>query len=184
MGASESGLAGASALDLAYGDGAAEQLQGDRSYGELVRFVGRTEVPAILDAYDWAAVGLQGTGTVVDIGGGYGELSEALHLAHPKLRCINFDLPGVIAEAPAREGVSHVAGDMFDTRTIPECDVLLMKHVLADWSDENPNTNRNPNRYPDPNPNPSPNPNPHSKPYPNPNPCPNPSPSPKPNEVG
>ena len=98
----------------------------------------RTEVPAILGAYDWAAVGLQGSGTVVDIGGGYGELSEALHLAHPKLRCINFDLPGVIAEAPAREGVSHVAGDMFDTRTIPECDVLLMKHVLADWSDENP----------------------------------------------
>ena len=101
-----------------------------------MRFVGRTEVPAILGAYDWAAVGLQGSGTVVDIGGGYGELSEALHLAHPKLRCINFDLPGVIAEAPAREGVSHVAGDMFDTSTIPECDVILMKHVLADWSDE------------------------------------------------
>ena len=81
------------------------QQHRDPSYGELVRLVGRTEVPAILGAYDWAAVGLQGSGTVVDIGGGYGELSEALHLAHPKLRCINFDLPGVIAEAPAWLGL-------------------------------------------------------------------------------
>ena len=135
MGASESGLVGASAFELANGEGAAAQLRCDPSYGELVRFIGDTEVPAILGAYNWAAVGLEGAGTVVDIGGGYGELSEALHHAQPKLRCVNFDLAGVIAEAPARAGVSHVAGDMFDTSTIPECDVILMKHVLADWSD-------------------------------------------------
>lgn len=136
MGASESGLVGASAFELANGEGAATQLRCDPSYGELVRFIGGTEVPAILGAYDWAAVGLGGTGTVVDIGGGYGELSEALHRVQPKLRCVNFDLAGVIAEAPARAGVSHVAGDMFDTSTIPECDLILMKHVLADWSDD------------------------------------------------
>ena len=72
MGASESGLAGASAFELANGEGAAAQLRCDPSYGELVRFIGSTEVPAILGAYDWAAVGLEGVGTVVDIGGGYG----------------------------------------------------------------------------------------------------------------
>ena len=81
MGASESGLVGASALELANGGAAAAELRCDPSYGELVSYIGGTEVPAILGAYDWAAVGLEGegsaegegAGTVLDIGGGYGD---------------------------------------------------------------------------------------------------------------
>ena len=100
----------------------------------FVRYISSTEIPALLDAYAWSSIG-GGSGTVVDIGGGYGEAMSALSRRHPSLHCINLDLEVVIRDAPARDGVTHVAGDMFDASTLPPCDVLLMKHVLADWAD-------------------------------------------------
>ena len=78
---------------------------------------------------------------VVDVGGGHGTLSEALSSAFPSLLVYNLDLPTVIDSVPppARHsptGAKFISGDMFDPSTIPSpCDVVLMKHVLADWND-------------------------------------------------
>lgn len=110
-------------------------MHAEKAYGDLIAFIGSTELPAVIESYDWSTVGRGGSGVVVDVGGGHGHAMSALSLAHPRLRCINLDVEDVIATAPTLDGVTHVAGDMFDARTIPPCDVVLMKHVLADWDD-------------------------------------------------
>ncbi|KAI4346263.1 hypothetical protein L6164_013329 [Bauhinia variegata] len=47
---------------------------------------------------------------------------------------INFDLPHVIQHAPEYSGIEHVGGDMF--KSVPQGDVIFMKWILHDWSDE------------------------------------------------
>jgi SAM-dependent methyltransferase len=82
--------------------------------------------------------------TIVDIGGGYGDLLVELKSRVPTAgACICLDLLDVIEDAKStsndREStfeVKLVAGDMFDHRTIPKCDVIFTKHVLCDFSDE------------------------------------------------
>jgi len=100
---------------------------------DVARFVSSGEIPAVLDGYDWNH--LQGK-TVVDIGGGYGDMMSAVNQRFSGIRCICLDLPHVIADAERLEGVELIPGDMFDVLTIPSCDVIFMKHVLCDWSDE------------------------------------------------
>lgn len=103
-------------------------------YSEFVRFVSAGEIPALLDAFDWES--LSGS-TVVDVGGGHGAFMTAVADRFPSIDCVNLDLPEVVAEAPVpRAGVRHLGGDMFDPSTIPPCDTIVMKHVLADWDDK------------------------------------------------
>ncbi|CAN7110341.1 unnamed protein product [Brassica rapa subsp. narinosa] len=72
--------------------------------------------------------------TLVDVGGGLGtSLSQALS-KFPHLKCVNFDLPHVVSEAPQIHGVEHIGGDMFDE--VPRGQAILMKWILHDWSDE------------------------------------------------
>ena len=102
--------------------------------GQVVNRVSPEEIPAVLECVDWNAfVGK----TVVDVGGGHGALMEAVHKKHSGITCVSLDLPEVIAEAPsAPEGVILVPGDMFEPSTIPNCDVIVTKHVLCDWYDK------------------------------------------------
>lgn len=88
--------------------------------------------------------------TIVDVGGGYGELMMELKAGCPDIgECFCLDLPNVISDAistcnvestgtnPTRGGVSLVAGDMFDPSTIPTpCDLIFTKHVLCDFDDD------------------------------------------------
>ncbi|KAI4331938.1 hypothetical protein L6164_016885 [Bauhinia variegata] len=55
--------------------------------------------------------------------------------SYPHIKCINFDLPHVVADASKYEGVTHVGGDMF--QAISKADAVFMKWVMHDWSDEN-----------------------------------------------
>merc|ERR1711933_613960 len=72
--------------------------------------------------------------SLVDVGGGTGgELAEILK-TYPHIKGINFDLPHVVATATEYDGVSNVGGNMFDA--IPNADVIFMKWILHDWSDE------------------------------------------------
>lgn len=91
------------------------------------------EIPAILEGYDW---NLLTNKTVVDIGGGYGDMMRAIHSHFPGIHCKCLDLPNVIADAIPLEGIELITGDMFDVSTIPSCDVIFMKHVLCDWCDQ------------------------------------------------
>ncbi|KAG7988071.1 hypothetical protein I3843_03G168400 [Carya illinoinensis] len=73
-------------------------------------------------------------GSLVDVGGGTGEMAAKIVKAHPHVKGINFDLPHVITTAPMHQGVSHVEGNIFGA--IPNADAILLKRVLHGFSDE------------------------------------------------
>ncbi|KAF5451965.1 hypothetical protein F2P56_022462 [Juglans regia] len=78
--------------------------------------------------------GFNSIGSLVDVGGGTGEMIAKIIKSHQHIKAINFDLPHVVAAAPLRQGVSHVGGNMFEA--IPSADAIFIKCVLHDWSDE------------------------------------------------
>ena len=87
---------------------------------------------AIVDAYDFTPFG-----TICDIGGGQGILLQTILIANPHLRGILYDQENVVkghvlADMAAR--VEIQPGNFFER--VPGSDVLLLKHVLHDWSDE------------------------------------------------
>ncbi|KAG2717257.1 hypothetical protein I3843_Q030500 [Carya illinoinensis] len=73
-------------------------------------------------------------GSLVDVGGGTGEMVAQIVKAHPHIKAINFDLPHVITTAPMHQGVSHIEGNMFEA--IPNANAILLKRVLHGFSDE------------------------------------------------
>ncbi|KAM7265015.1 hypothetical protein ACFE04_002698 [Oxalis oulophora] len=78
--------------------------------------------------------GFDSVGSLVDVGGGMGKALSMIVKEYPHINCINFDLPHVISMAPKCKGVTHVGGDMF--KSIPKADVIFMKLILHNWSDE------------------------------------------------
>ncbi|CAM5240006.1 hydroxyneurosporene-O-methyltransferase [Streptomyces spiroverticillatus] len=92
------------------------------------------------DALD--GVDLSGVRRLVDIGGADGTALASLARRYPDLRGTVFDLPHVVAEAPAllaREGVADrvdtEGGDFF--AAVPAgADAYLACFILHDWSDE------------------------------------------------
>lgn len=109
----------------------------NRAMSELTRHVA-ADVAALVAA----TVGhLASTdSTVVDVGGGHGELLSAVLAGHPGLHGVVLDLPhaapGAAAWMQARGlggRARFVAGSFFDA--VPRGDVLLLKSVLHDWDD-------------------------------------------------
>ncbi|XP_077248355.1 caffeic acid 3-O-methyltransferase-like [Tasmannia lanceolata] len=84
----------------------------------------------ILETYN----GFKGVKEVVDVGGGVGTTINMIVSKYPNVKGINFDLPHVIAAAPAYPGVKHVEGDMFVS--IPSGQAIFLKWILHNWSDE------------------------------------------------
>nr|XP_007163881.1 hypothetical protein PHAVU_L008600g [Phaseolus vulgaris]ESW35875.1 hypothetical protein PHAVU_L008600g [Phaseolus vulgaris] len=78
--------------------------------------------------------GFEGIKRLVDVGGGLGININLITSKYPNIHGINFDLPHVIRDAPSYPGVEHVGGDMFEN--VPKGDVIFMKSILHDWSDE------------------------------------------------
>ena len=93
------------------------------------------EAAALCSKHDFAAYR-----TAVDVGGGRGRLLAAVLEHWPHLRGTLFDLPHVAAAARATlqqrcgDRATAVGGDFF--AAIPAADVLLVKHVLHNWADE------------------------------------------------
>lgn len=82
----------------------------------------RVTIHAILEGYK---DGFGCIGSVVDVGGGTGNLVSEIVKSHPHIKGINFDLPHVVATAPEYNGVTHVGGDMFEA--IPNADAVIIK---------------------------------------------------------
>ncbi|CAK9164795.1 unnamed protein product [Ilex paraguariensis] len=76
----------------------------------------------------------EGFNSLVDVGGGVGTVAKAIADEFPHLKCIVLDLPHVVADLEGTENLSYVGGDMFEA--IPPADVVLLKWILHDWSDE------------------------------------------------
>jgi hypothetical protein len=90
-----------------------------------------------IDAYDWPD-----TGTLVDIGGGNGQLLAAVLATRPGLRGMLVDLPQGVAEAPELLAAAGVAdrveirpGDFFGALP-PGGSHYVLSSVLHDWADE------------------------------------------------
>ncbi|XP_066932378.1 uncharacterized protein [Clytia hemisphaerica] len=110
-----------------------EHPESGKPFYEFMSFFSYSELKGILDEFDWSAF----NGKIVcDIAGCYGVVMKAVKEKFPDITTINFDLPEVIEKAESIPGVQMVAGDMFDSSTIPSCNVVFMKHILHDWYDE------------------------------------------------
>lgn len=104
-----------------------------RAMTELSRMVGAAVADAVAKLASPGA-------TVVDVGGGHGELLCAVLRRSPGLRGIVLDLPSAAAgavELLRAHGVEERArvatGDFF--AAVPAGDLLLLKTVLHDWDD-------------------------------------------------
>lgn len=106
-------------------------------FGETMIGFHGAEPVAVAAAYDFS-----GFSTVVDVGGGTGNLLTTILAKHPQPRGVLFDLPHVSGEAHAlvkSRGLAHrvavEVGDFFQS-TPPGGDVYLMSHVIHDWNVE------------------------------------------------
>ncbi len=93
--------------------------------------------PTVAAAYDFSA-----TSTLVDVGGGHGQMLASILQAHPTLRGVLFDLPQVVKGAPPLLEVARVSdrcqvmgGDAF-TAVPADHDTYLLSRVIHDWDDE------------------------------------------------
>lgn len=82
--------------------------------------------------------------TIVDVGGGVGDFLMAILQAYPRSAGVVFDLPSVVkisgeylacCESELTQRISLVSGDFFSD-VIPAADLIMMKVILHDWSDE------------------------------------------------
>ncbi|WP_199434071.1 methyltransferase [Qaidamihabitans albus] len=95
------------------------------------------EIPAVLRVYDWSA-----TRTLVDLGGGTGQMIAGILKEHPGMRGVLLDLPDVAPHSRSlleREGVLDrceiVSGDFF--HSVPAGgDTYLLKRVFYDFTDD------------------------------------------------
>lgn len=73
--------------------------------------------------------------TMVDVGGGKGELLRALINQYPAMDGILFDQSAVVEKVESCIGMSVIGGDFFTS--VPEdCDGYFLKRILSDWDDE------------------------------------------------
>lgn len=78
---------------------------------------------------------LEGIESLVDVGGGSGTMAKAISKLFPELSCVVYDQPYVI-QGLKEDGknIKYVGGDMFEA--IPPAQVVLLKWILHDWSDD------------------------------------------------
>ncbi|CAK9142731.1 unnamed protein product [Ilex paraguariensis] len=79
----------------------------------------------------WHHEVFEGFNSRMDVGGGTGTIAKAIVNAFAHLKCIMFDLPHVVVDLKGTKNFSYDGGD-----TIPPADVVLLKWILHDWSDE------------------------------------------------
>jgi SAM-dependent methyltransferase len=118
-----------------------DHMRSNSRFGEQVEteIWGMTELElaAVLPAYDWGSID-----TLVDLGGGTGQVMAALLQTAPNMRGILLDLPDVaphslpvLIEAGVADRCEIVSGDFF--AAVPEnADAYLLKRVFYDFSDD------------------------------------------------
>ncbi|KHO26360.1 hydroxyneurosporene methyltransferase [Mycolicibacterium setense] len=106
-------------------------------FNDAMTSVAELAEAAIVAGYDFSPYP-----TIVDVGGGHGGMLSAILAATPAARGVLYDLPDVVAGAPALlklRGVEHrvqiECGSFFDD--IPAGgDAYVLKNVIHDWPDE------------------------------------------------
>jgi O-methyltransferase domain/Dimerisation domain len=132
-------ISGRSAFHIAHGEEFFPFAQRHSAFAAVFdrAMVGFSEAlgPLLAAAYRF------GPGTVVDVGGGRGALLAGVLQHQPDLAGVLYDLPEVIAAAPAYLAAAGVAGrvevvggSFFDSVPTGH-DYYVLKNVLHDWSD-------------------------------------------------
>jgi O-methyltransferase domain/Dimerisation domain len=106
-------------------------------FNEAMVSITRTAVPDVLAAYDFS-----GISTLIDVGGGLGELLIAILKKYPSMRGTILDLPH--CEEGARKsfadagvaGRAEFIGHSFFDSIPPGADAIIMKSIIHDWNDE------------------------------------------------
>ena len=106
-------------------------------FNEAMLAFTRAALPPILSACDFS-----GISTLMDVGGGLGELMSALLKKYPSMRGIVFDLPH--CAVPARQNLAvagvgqraeFIGGSFFES--VPAgADAIVLKSVIHNWNDE------------------------------------------------
>lgn len=106
-------------------------------FNEAMVSITRMAVPAVLSAYDFS-----GISTLMDVGGGLGELMGAILKEYPRMRGIVFDLPHCaegakrnLSEAGVADRCQFVAGSFFESLPTGG-NTIVMKSIIHDWNDE------------------------------------------------
>ncbi len=106
-------------------------------FNEFMTELTASVAPTVASAYDFSA-----SRTLVDVGGGHGQMLASILQAHPTLYGILFDLPHVVKGAPPLleiAGVSDrcqvIGGNAF-TEVPAGYDAYLLSRVIHDWDDE------------------------------------------------
>jgi DNA-binding transcriptional ArsR family regulator len=115
----------------------ADEPELGKIFNDAMTSVSEVAIASVTAAYDFRRYA-----TVVDVGGGHGRLLAAILNATPDARGTLFDLPQVVAGAPALLSEHHVEdrvrvveGSFFDA--VPEGgDAYLLKNVIHDWPDD------------------------------------------------
>jgi hypothetical protein len=113
----------------------AEQPELADLFNQTMTSISELTTGAVVAGYDFSA-----HRTIVDVGGGQGELLAAILAAAPNSRGVLYDLPRVVASAPrmlsdVADRVRLAEGSFFDS--IPAGgDAYILKNVIHDWPDE------------------------------------------------
>ncbi len=107
-------------------------------FNEAMLSITRMTVPGVLSAYDFS-----GISTLMDVGGGLGELMCAILKKYPAMRGIVFDLPHCadrarknFADAGVADRCEFIAGNFFESVPAAGADAIVMKSIIHDWNDE------------------------------------------------
>jgi hypothetical protein len=106
-------------------------------FSETMVGLNAAEPPAVAEAYDFSEIG-----SLVDIGGASGNMLGHILARHPNVHGVLFDLPHVVAGAPAlldrlgvADRVSIESGSFFEG-TPAGHDAYLMSHIIHDWDEQ------------------------------------------------
>jgi hypothetical protein len=101
-------------------------------FNEAMAAKARRQIAGVLGAYDFT-----GFDRIGDIGGGRGQLLQAVLNATPGAKGVLFDLPQAIEEAAslASDRLILQSGDFFRD-SLPVCDAYLLMEVIHNWGDE------------------------------------------------
>ncbi|KAI6080974.1 putative O-methyltransferase [Hypoxylon rubiginosum] len=100
------------------------------------------EPERVIDGYPWDKIGIDGLGTVVDVGGSHGRVSIELARRFSSLNFVVQDLDEQVIRDAERQRpgeladrVSYMVHDFFTEQPIKGADVYFFRAILHNWSD-------------------------------------------------